>query len=273
MSALTFKFDDSPVNVIDRNGSLWFVAADVVRALHLSNTSVSLKALRPFDKDKIEINGKETNIISESGMYFLTLRSQDALKEGTPAYRFSLWVTSEVLPAIRKQGRYECPIATLTPAQQLQLREAVAKRAKAVSAHYQTIYRALYQRFQVPRYTEILAKDFDKAISFIQMVDLRVPEKVAEKAPDPETKSQERTFSVSKDFVEKIRVFVYYWRYLHRPDLERFLKLMEDLNSPYAARFAEAIKNLNLIRLESNLEELGFPVAELPAYKALLSAE
>lgn len=205
MSALTFKFDGSTVNVIDRNGSLWFVAADVVRALNLSNPSVSVKALRPFDKDKIEINGKETNIISEGGMYFLTLRSQDAIKEGTPAYRFSQWVTSEVLPAIRRTGQYQCPIASITSAQQLQLREAVAARAKSVSAHYQTIYRALYARFQIPRYTELLAKDFDAAMEFIRTVDLRTPERIESheepKKPEPSPKTDDQVL-VSRSFLE-----------------------------------------------------------------------
>lgn len=261
MSALTFKFDNSPVNVIDRNGSLWFVAADVVRALHLSNTSVSLKALRPFDKDKIEINGKETNIISEGGMYLLTLRSQDALKEGTPAYRFSLWVTNEVLPAIRKQGRYECPIATITPAQQLAVREAVAKRAKAVSANYQTIYRAIYERFQVPRYTEILAKDFDKAIEFIRTVDLTVPA-FPEKAP--ERKAQ---VLASAEFCEHIRHFVYCWRYLFRKELDLVYQTMRSMESPHAPMLWEAIHDLNLAFVERDLEKIGFPVKELACYQ------
>lgn len=42
---------------------------------------------------------------------------------------------------------------------------------------------------------------------------------------------------------------------------------------PYAAQFAEAIKNLNLILLEGNLEQLGFPVKELPAYKTLMESK
>lgn len=273
MTLAVFSFESAQVRTLGTAESPLFVAIDIATALGYKNPKVAATQLvYPEDLIKQEIEtkgGRQTvNCVNESGLYALIFGSK--LES---AKRFKRWVTSEVLPAIRKQGRYECPIATLTPAQQLQLREAVAKRAKAVSAHYQTIYRALYQRFQVPRYTEILAKDFDKAISFIQTVDLRVPEKVAEKAQEQEAKPQEKTYSVTKDFLERLRVFVYYWRYLHRSDLERFLKLMEDLNSPYAARFAEAIKNLNLIRLESNLEELGFPVAELPAYKALLSAE
>lgn len=275
MSALAiFSFENSQVRTLGSAESPLFVAIDIAKALGYQNLVRSVNDhVDPEDLTKQEITDsmgrKQTvNCVNESGLYALIFGSK--LES---AKRFKRWVTSDVLPAIRKQCRYECPIATLTSAQQLQLREAVARRAKAVSAHYQTIYRALYQRFQVPRYTEILAKDFDMAISFIQTVDLRVPEKVAEKAKEQEAKQQEKTYSVTKDFLERLRVFVYYWRYLHRPDLVLFLRLMQNLDSPFAAQFAEAIKNLNLIRLESNLEELGFPVAELPAYKALLSAE
>ena len=263
MSALTFKFDNSPVNVIDRNGSLWFVAADVVRALHLSNTSVSLKALRPFDKDKIEINGKETNIISEGGMYFLTLRSQDALKEGTPAYRFSIWVTNEVLPAIRKQGHYECPIATITPSQQLQLREEVARRAKAVSAHYQTVYRALYARFQVPRYTEILAKDFGAAIDFIRTVDLRTPVVRDEEPAHEMLPTAKAQVLASVEFCEHVRTLVYCWRYLFKKEIDLVYQTMRAMKSPHAPMLWEAIHDLNLIFLE----KVGFPVKELKCYQ------
>lgn len=279
MSALTFKFDDSLVNVIDRNGSLWFVAADVVRALRLSNPSVSLKALRPFEKDKISINGKETNIISEGGMYFLTLRSQDALKEGTPAYRFSIWVTSEVLPAIRKTGRYEAQ-ETITPAEQLQIQQAVARRAKISSANYQTIYRAIKVRFQIPRYNELPRCQFAECLKFIDAVDLKVPEAKTAAAPvcenpftpeelaaSPEKPPKGYAYQVSAKFLDDQRTFVYYWRYLFRRELELFEEFLYRTESPRAARFHEAVNNLDLMRTEDQLRRLGFPMDGLPCYQ------
>ena len=47
------------------------------------------------------------NIVSESGMYTLILRCRDAVKKGSVPHRFRKWVTAEVLPAIRKTGKYE----------------------------------------------------------------------------------------------------------------------------------------------------------------------
>lgn len=159
-----------------------------------------------------------------------------------------------------------CPIATLTPTQQLQLREAVAKRAKDVSAHYQTVYRALYARFQVPRYTEILAKDFDAAIEFIRTMKLNVPEEIpqAKAAPVPECRPK---IVVSPTFCENMRNFIFIWNYLHRDHLIRFLKLLKDLRSPYAEGLSDAIHSLNMDIIELSLADIGFPVKELDCYK------
>lgn len=158
-----------------------------------------------------------------------------------------------------------CPIATLTPAQQLAIREAVAKRAKDVSANYQTIYRAIYARFQVPRYTEILAKDFDKAIEFIRTVDLTVPT-VQKKDPQTETKKPAQILA-SAEFCEHVRTFVYCWRYLFRKELDLVYKTMRAMESPHAPMLWEAIHDLNLVFLEKNLEEVGYPVKELACYQ------
>ena len=87
MSANSFSFGNHPITVINDADTLWFIAAEIVKAINLSNPSVSLKSLRPAERKKIILQGRETNIISESGMYTLVLRSQDALKEGTAAFR------------------------------------------------------------------------------------------------------------------------------------------------------------------------------------------
>ena len=92
----------------------------------------------------------------KAGFYTLILRSRDAVKEGTPAYRFRVKVTNEILPAIRKTGSYSA--ATLTPAEQLQIRKAISARAKKSAVAYQTIYHALYARFQVAKYDQSRAK-------------------------------------------------------------------------------------------------------------------
>ena len=106
-----FKFRESfPVRVSDRNGSPWFVAADVCKALALKNPT---KAIQQLDEDEFSAltfsyTGKSgrrltnrLNIISESGLYALVIRSNKP-----EAREFRKWITSEVLPAIRQKGFY-----------------------------------------------------------------------------------------------------------------------------------------------------------------------
>ncbi|EAC0475049.1 hypothetical protein DCN34_005097 [Salmonella enterica subsp. enterica] len=62
---------------------------------------------------------QQMSIINESGLYTLILRCRDAVKPGTVPHRFRKWVTNEVLPTIRKTGRYEHPVATTRSAEPL----------------------------------------------------------------------------------------------------------------------------------------------------------
>lgn len=284
MSANSFSFGNHPITVINDADTLWFIAAEIVKAINLSNPSVSLKSLRPAERKKIILQGRETNIISESGMYTLVLRSQDALKEGTAAFRFRVWVTDEVLPAIRRNGQYNaaCP-ATITPAEQLQIQQAVARRAKTSSANYQTIYRAIKVRFQIPRYNELPRCQFAECLKFIDAVDLKVPEAKTAAAPKQEPRALPKSgkpnltplnipegrkmYRVSEDFLEKQRTFVYCWRYLFRDDLELFYNFLKQTKSPLAPKFAEAIMDFNLCLVEDSLAKLGFAVKDLDCYK------
>ena len=102
---LPFDFEEQAVRVVMRDGDPWFVAADICRVLELSNPT---EAIRPLDDDErakyfLGRQGK-SNIISESGLYALVVRSSKP-----EARRFRKWITSEVLPAIRRHGRYDLP--------------------------------------------------------------------------------------------------------------------------------------------------------------------
>mgnify|MGYP001776487411 CR=1 FL=1 len=76
--------------------------------------------------------GGSLTLVSESGLYTMILRSDSAIKEGTTAFGFRVWVTDDLLPTLHKTGSYSCPVATITPSQQLRLREAVAKSAQSL---------------------------------------------------------------------------------------------------------------------------------------------
>lgn len=110
---IPFSFDSHPVRVIVRDGSPWFVATDVCQALGLVNARDALLKLDDDEKATVGLADSQPGrgpqslgIINESGLYTLVLRCRDAVKPGTVPHRFRKWVTSEVLPAIRKTGGY-----------------------------------------------------------------------------------------------------------------------------------------------------------------------
>jgi prophage antirepressor-like protein len=110
-----FSFEEKPLRVIVIDGAPWFVAADVCAALKLSNPTKALLALDDDKKalslieglSKLAGGNEQVNIINDSGLYTLALRGRDAVKAGSLPHRFRKKVTSEILPAIRKTGRYE----------------------------------------------------------------------------------------------------------------------------------------------------------------------
>ena len=84
------------------DGEPWFVAKDVCDILGVSNPTVAMNGLENFGRAKFNLGRQgEANIISESGFYTLVLRSRKPI-----AKPFRIWVTSEVLPSIRKSGKY-----------------------------------------------------------------------------------------------------------------------------------------------------------------------
>lgn len=104
------------VRVVTIEGQPWFVAADVCRAIGLAAYEGSFaRHLRRLDDDEITVVSKtpvtipgtgmqSAKLVNESGLYALILQSRKP-----EAQRFRKWVTSEVLPAIRRDGMYLAP--------------------------------------------------------------------------------------------------------------------------------------------------------------------
>lgn len=97
------------VRTLEREGEPWFVGKDVAEALGYSNTADAIqKHVDEEDKltSQIAIAGQGRNvvIINESGLYSLVLSSKLPT-----AKAFKRWITSEVIPSIRKHGAYIMP--------------------------------------------------------------------------------------------------------------------------------------------------------------------
>ena len=94
--------DFGKVRIVTINDEPWFVASDICRILNLSNTTMAITNLDEDERSKFDLGRQgEANIINESGLYTLILRS-----DKPQAKPFRKWVTSEVLPSIRKHGGY-----------------------------------------------------------------------------------------------------------------------------------------------------------------------
>lgn len=98
------------VRTLEREGEPWFVGKDVAQALGYSNTRDALDR-HVDDEDKNTVVNPDGNrgnpnmiIINESGLYSLVLSSKLPT-----AKAFKRWITSEVIPSIRKHGAYIMP--------------------------------------------------------------------------------------------------------------------------------------------------------------------
>ena len=105
-SLSVFEFESNQIRVVLVDNEPWFVAKDLCLVLELGNVSQSMSRLDEEEKNTIILNdgtpgNPNTTIVSESGMYSLVLGSRKS-----EAKAFRKWVTSEVLPSIRKNGAY-----------------------------------------------------------------------------------------------------------------------------------------------------------------------
>jgi len=136
-NVVPFEYDSAEIRTVkdEVDGSIWFVAKDICDVLGIVNARKAVSVLDDDEKNNVPFSyGKRgnpnMNIINESGLYTLILRSNKP--EAKP---FRKWVTSEVLPSIRKTGTYE--VGALTPVQQnlknAQMMVALEEKQEAIS--------------------------------------------------------------------------------------------------------------------------------------------
>ncbi|CAB3783380.1 BRO-N domain-containing protein [Pararobbsia alpina] len=103
-----FNFEGKDVRVIERDGEPWFVGSDVCDVLEIAKVDSALRGLDADEKGTHTVStlggAQRVGIISEPGLYALLAKSRKP-----EARRFKRWVTSKVLPAIRKTGNYVAP--------------------------------------------------------------------------------------------------------------------------------------------------------------------
>lgn len=129
-----FSFDGYDIRTtVDNSGNTWFIAKDVCDVLEIGNSSMAVARLDDDEKGVSTVDTlgglQEQAIINESGLYNLILTSRKP-----EAKRFRKWVTSEVLPSIRKTGSFAQQQKELLPATYIQALEHLIETEKQKEA-------------------------------------------------------------------------------------------------------------------------------------------
>lgn len=102
----TFTFDNHTIRSVDQeDGSSWFIARDICRALEIGHISMAMDRLPKNEKLSAVIlhsgQNRKVWLVNEHGLYRLAMESR-----AKNAQRFKDWVIYEVLPSIRKTGAF-----------------------------------------------------------------------------------------------------------------------------------------------------------------------
>ena len=262
MTLATYKFETIQVRTLGTAETPLFVAIDVATALGYAvpKTAVA-KVVDAEDIVKAEITDsmgrtQTVNCVTESGLYALIFGSK--LES---AKRFKRWVTSEVLPAIRKNGHYEVATAsnTLSSEEQYEIRKAVKSRAKNSSIHYQTIYNALYDYFKIASYKDLRHDQMKAALTLIETCTLKP------QLPAPTLAEGSVILSAQED--EALLTFIYYVRFLFADVFGKLDGLLRIVDSPLAGSFWDAFHEVSWGRILEILAKHGHDINDMPCYQ------
>lgn len=165
--------DFGDIRTVEQNGGIWFVGKDVAEALGYSNPSNAVIS-HVDDEDKLRTQikyagqNREVSIINESGLYSLVLSSKLP-----KAKAFKRWITSEVIPSIRKTGSYNKPSKQPTTQQE--------QRAKAMLLNAQSrqckLWLRLAETTDLPDYKHICQQKAAEVLAGSPVLPMQKAEK------------------------------------------------------------------------------------------------
>ena len=173
-SVQSFNFNQNQIQVINKDGEAWFVASEIAAMFGYRDAANLTRILDDDEKGTHNVStlgGKQdVSVINESGFYHAAFKSRKA--EVKP---FRKWVTTEVLPAIRKTGSYQISdnLPTKTTADdRTPLRQAVAALVGRKGIDYSTAYGMVHQRFNVGAIEDIPAEKLPEAVAYVHALTL-----------------------------------------------------------------------------------------------------
>ena len=261
MSTTIFSFENAQVRALGTPDAPLFVALDVATALGYANPKAAPAIhVDADDLIKVEIidslgRTQTANAVNESGLYALIFGSKlDTAK------RFKRWVTSEVLPAIRRTGRYETDqSALITTTEQYEIRKAIKSRAKNSSVHYQTVYNALYDYFKIASYKDLRHDQMKAALTLIKTCTL--------KPQLPAPTLAEGSVILSAQEAKALLTFIYYVRFLFADVFRKLDSLLRIVDSPLAGSFWDAFHEVSWGRILEILAKHGHDINDMPCYQ------
>lgn len=176
----TYNFESHAIRTLSINDEPWFVAKDLCETLGIQNSRQALANLDEDERGMLNIHHSnledcfdnrvnEIGIVNEGGMYTLILRCRDAVKKGSVPHRFRKWVTAEVLPAIRKTGKYE---SKTTVDDRTGLRNAVNMLVSKKGLIYSDAYHLIHQRFNVESIEDLTFEQLPQAVEYVHRIVL-----------------------------------------------------------------------------------------------------
>lgn len=244
MNNLTvFEFESHKVRFVGTPEDPWWVAVDVCRVLGIKNTTQALEKLDDDERSMFNIDRQgKAWCINESGLYTLILTSRKPQTK-----RFKKWITSEVIPAIRRTGSY----STQQPAPKIQNQlekptpQQIAESINLVfhNVDIQSFHTVAIKTYQIEIfYPHLAAAMTGIRICIQQTLGLETEEAVKPPslAADKPTPHQiceaiDAAFSSSEvhsNYIAKIKAeqIATYYPYLTRPmDAAKFLLLVQEI--------------------------------------------
>ena len=214
-----FNFNQNAIQVINKNGEAWFIASEVAAMLGYRDSYNMTRILDNDEKGTHNVStlggNQDVSVINESGFYHAAFKSRKP--EVKP---FRKWVTSEVLPTIRKTGGYQIGQKT-TADDRTPLRQAVAALVGRKGIDYSSAYSMIHQRFNVEAIEDIPAEKLPEAVAYVHALTLHtgLTGEVLDAPPKAEPK-----LPIDGNSLADIAAMVYYGTWM--------IELGKDISAP-----------------------------------------
>ena len=214
-----FNFNQNAIQVINKNGEAWFIASEVAAMLGYRDSYNMTRILDNDEKGTHNVStlggNQDVSVINESGFYHAAFKSRKP--EVKP---FRKWVTSEVLPTIRKTGGYQIGQKT-TADDRTGLRQAVAALVGRKGIDYSSAYSMIHQRFNVEAIEDIPAEKLPEAVAYAHALTLHtgLTGEVLDALPKAEPK-----LPIDGNSLADIAAMVYYGTWM--------IELGKDISAP-----------------------------------------